>query len=261
MSNVISIVNQKGGVGKTITAINLATALSAIDKKTLLIDADPQGNSTTGFAINKEAAKHNLYTVLITDSNVKEAIVNTEIKGLDVLISHIDLAAAEMELVSFQNFRYRLREKIKEIRKEYDYIIIDCPPSLGLLTINSLVASDSVIVPLQCEFFALEGLKHLMETIKMIKANLNKDLEINGIVLTMYDRRNNLTELVEKDVRSCLGGLVYDTIIPRNVRMSEASSHGKPAIIYDMHCAGSLAYLEMAKEFLYREKSKIGERV
>lgn len=261
MSNVISIVNQKGGVGKTITAINLATALAAIDKRTLLIDADPQGNSTTGFAIDKENAAHNLYSVLIRDDNANSAIVNTGIKNLDVLISHIDLAAAEMELISIPNFRFRLKEKINVLRNEYDYIIIDCPPSLGLLTINALVASDSIIVPLQCEFFALEGLKHLMETIRMIKANLNKNLEINGIVLTMYDKRNNLTEMVEKDVRSCLGGLVYDTIIPRNVRISEASSHGKPAIVYDMNCSGSLAYLEMAKEFLYREKIKTGENI
>jgi len=261
MSNVISIVNQKGGVGKTITAINLATALAAIDKRTLLIDADPQGNSTTGFAIDKESADHNLYSVLIRDDNVDSAIVNTGIKNLDVLISHIDLAAAEMELVSIPNFRFRLKEKIKCLSATYDYIIIDCPPSLGLLTINALVASDSIIVPLQCEFFALEGLKHLMETIKMIKSNLNKNLEINGIVLTMYDKRNNLTELVENDVRSCLGGLVYETIIPRNVRISEASSHGKPAIVYDMNCSGSVAYLEMAKEFLYREKIKTGENI
>lgn len=259
MGNVISIVNQKGGVGKTITAINLATALAAIDKKTLIIDADPQGNATTSFAIEKNSYKDNLYTVLVTDSKAEDAILDTNISGLDIMISHIDLAAAEMELVNINNFRYRLKEKISDIREKYDYIIIDCPPSLGLLTINALSASNSVLIPLQCEFFALEGLGHLMETIKMIKANLNKDLKISGVILTMYDKRNNLTEMVEEDVRGCLGDLVYSTVVPRNVRISEASSHGKPAIVYDMYCAGSKAYLEVAKEFLYRESIKMEE--
>ena len=261
MSNVISIVNQKGGVGKTITAINLATALAAVDKKTLIIDADPQGNTTTGFAIDKETTKGNLYSSLINNDDIRNAIVNSGIQNLDILVSNIDLAAAEIELINFPNFRYKLKEKIAALKNDYDFIIIDCPPSLGLLTINALVASDSIIIPLQCEFFALEGLKHLMETIRMIKTNLNKTLRISGVVLTMYDRRNNLTELVEKDVRSCLGNLVYDTVVPRNVRMSEASSHGQPALIYDMHCAGSKAYLEMAKEFLHREKITIGVSV
>lgn len=260
MGNVISIVNQKGGVGKTITAINLATALAAIDKKTLIIDADPQGNATTSFAIEKNSYKDNLYSVLVTDSKAEDAILNTGIEGLDILISHIDLAAAEMDLVNLKNFRYRLKEKIRDIREKYDYIIIDCPPSLGLLTINALSASTSVLIPLQCEFFALEGLGHLMETIKMIKANLNKDLQISGVILTMYDKRNNLTEMVEEDVRGCLGDLVYTTVVPRNVRISEASSHGKPALVYDMYCAGSKAYLEVAKEFLYRDNIKMEEK-
>jgi len=260
MGKVISIVNQKGGVGKTITSINLATALAAIEKKVLVIDADPQGNTTTGLAIEKEESS-SLYTVLINDDVAEDVIVNSGIKFLDILASHIDLAAAEMELVNLANFRYRLKEKIKFVKDKYDYIIIDCPPSLGLLTINALTASDSVIIPLQCEFFALEGLKHLMETIKMIKTNLNKDLEIGGVVLTMYDKRNNLTEQVEEDVRSCLGDLVYSTIIPRNVRISEASSYGKPALVYDMHCAGSKAYLEMAREFLEREQITTREKL
>lgn len=260
MGKVISIVNQKGGVGKTITSINLATALAAIEKKTLIIDADPQGNATTGIAIHKKD-ENNLYTIIIENDSVEDAIINSSIEFLDILPSHIDLAAAEMELVNINNFRYRLRDKIRSVVDKYDYIIIDCPPSLGLLTINALTASDSVIIPLQCEFFALEGLKHLMETIKMVKTNLNRDLSIGGVLLTMYDKRNNLTEQVEEDVRSCLGDLVYTTIIPRNVKMSEASSYGKPALVYDMHCAGSKAYLEMAKEFLNREKIKTGERI
>ena len=260
MGKVISIVNQKGGVGKTITAINLATALAAIEKKVLLIDADPQGNTTTGLSIEK-ADDSNLYTMLINDDSAEDIIINSGIEFLDILVSHIDLAAAEMELVNFSNFRHRLKKKIESIKNKYDYIIIDCPPSLGLLTINALTASDSVIIPLQCEFFALEGLKHLMETIKMVKTNLNQDLSIDGVVLTMYDKRNNLTEQVEEDVRSCLGDLVYTTIIPRNVRMSEASSYGKPALVYDIHCAGSKAYLEMAREFIKREQIKIGEKL
>ncbi len=260
MGNVISIVNQKGGVGKTITAVNLATALAAIDKRTLIIDADPQGNATTSFAIEKNKYKDNLYSVLVTDSKAENAILNTGIEGLDILISHIDLAAAEMDLVNLQNFRSRLKEKIRDVIEKYDYVIIDCPPSLGLLTINALSASTSVLIPLQCEFFALEGLGHLMETIKMIKANLNKGLQISGVILTMHDKRNNLTEMVEEDVRGCIGDLVYATVIPRNVRISEASSHGKPALVYDMYCAGSKAYLEVAKEFLYRENIKMEEK-
>ncbi|MCH9753753.1 MAG: ParA family protein [Alphaproteobacteria bacterium] len=260
MGKIISIVNQKGGVGKTITAINLSTALAATEKKVLLIDADPQGNATTGFAINKEEDR-NLYTVLVNDDLTEDVVVNSGIRFLDILVSNIDLAAAEMELVNIPSFRYRLKKKLASIKSQYDYIIIDCPPSLGLLTINSLTASDSVIIPLQCEFFALEGLKHLMETIKMIKANLNANLDIDGVVLTMYDKRNNLTDQVEEDVRNCLGELVYKTVIPRNVRISEASSYGEPAIVYDMHCAGSKAYLDMAKEFLEREKIRTEEKL
>jgi len=258
MNKVISIVNQKGGVGKTITSINLATALAAIDKKTLIIDADPQGNTTTGFAIDKENTKSNLYSVLIDNDDIDNAIVNSGIKNLDIVVSHINLAAAEIELMQLPNFRYRLKGKLEQLKHQYDFILIDCPPSLGLLTINALAASDSVIIPLQCEFFALEGLKHLMETIKMIKSNLNKDLKISGVLLTMHDKRNNLTDLIEQDVRGCLGDLVYNTVIPRNVRISEASSHGQPALIYDMYCPGSKAYLEMAKEFLQREQITIG---
>lgn len=257
MTSVISIVNQKGGVGKTITSINLATALAAIEKKTLIIDSDPQGNTTTGFAIDKDSAKSSLYSVLVEDDDIKAAIVSSGIYNLDILLATIDLAAAEVELINMDHCRHRLKEKISSIKNEYDFIIIDCPPSLGLLTVNALTASDSVIIPLQCEFFALEGLKHLLETIKLVRSNLNSDLRISGVVLTMYDKRNNLTDLIEKDVRQCLGELVYQAVIPRNVRMSEASSHGQPALIYDMHCPGSKAYLEMAKEFLIRENVKV----
>jgi len=257
MTSIISIVNQKGGVGKTITSINLATALAAIDKKVLLIDADPQGNTTTGFAIDKDAEGSNLYSVLTDNTNINSSIVSSGIYNLDILIATIDLAAAEVELINIENCRYILKEKISNVEGKYDFIIIDCPPSLGLLTLNALTASDSVIIPLQCEFFALEGLKHLLETIKLVRANLNKNLKISGILLTMYDKRNNLTELIEKDVRQCLGDLVYKAVIPRNVRISEASSHGQPALIYDMYCPGSKAYLEMAKEFLIRENVNV----
>jgi chromosome partitioning protein len=255
MGKIIAVVNQKGGVGKTTTTINLATALAAIDKRVLIIDSDPQGNASTSFGLIKETIDHNLYTVLLGNSTIEEAIIKTEVPKLDVISSDMSLAAIEVELINVENFRFILENKITSIQDQYDYIIIDCPPSLGVLTVNALVASSGIIIPLQCEFFALEGLKHLIEIFKMVRQNLNKGLVINGIVLTMYDRRNNLTELVEQDVRKCLGNLVYTTNIPRNVRLSEASSHGKPALIYDMNCLGSLAYVEMAKEFLQREQA------
>jgi chromosome partitioning protein len=257
MTDIIAIVNQKGGVGKTITSINLATALAAIDKKVLIVDSDPQGNATTGFAIDKDNAKASLYSVLIDNADIHSAVTSSGVYNLDILLTTIDLAAAEVEMVNMNNCRYLLKERIRLIQHKYDFIIIDCPPSLGLLTINALTASDSVIIPLQCEFFALEGLKHLLETIKLVRTNLNRELRISGVVLTMYDKRNNLTELIEKDVRQCLGDLVYQTVIPRNVRISEASSHGQPALIYDMHCSGSKAYLDMAKEFLVRENINV----
>jgi chromosome partitioning protein len=255
-AKVISIVNQKGGVGKTTTASNLATAIAAIGKKVLVIDLDPQGNASTGFGIPVSARKKTIYDVLVSDTKIIKAIYKTEIPNLEIVTSSVDLAAAEIELINEENREYILKKEIAEIYDDYDYIMIDCPPSLGLLTINALVASNSLIIPLQCEFFALEGLSHLLNTCALIQKNLNNTLVIEGIVLTMYDKRNKLTEQVEEDVRSCLEGLVYDTVIPRNVRISEAPSHGKPAIIYDLKCSGSLAYIHLAKEILEKRKMR-----
>lgn len=254
-AKIISIVNQKGGVGKTTTASNLATAIAAIGNKVLIIDLDPQGNASTGFGIPRSARKITIYDVLVTDTKITKAVLKTEIQNLDIITTSVDLAAAEIELINERNREYILKNKITDLYNDYDYIIIDCPPSLGLLTINSLVASNSLIIPLQCEFFALEGLSHLFNTCALIQKNLNNELVIDGVVLTMYDKRNRLTEQVEDDVRSCLEGLVYDTVIPRNVRISEAPSHGKPAIIYDLKCSGSLAYIHLAKEILEKKKN------
>jgi chromosome partitioning protein len=253
-TKIIAIVNQKGGVGKTTTATNLATALAAIYKKTLIIDFDPQGNASTGFGIKPEQRIETIYDILVNDVDINDCIIATNIPNLHLISSTVDLSAAEIELVSFKDREFILKRKFDQIDWEYDYIIIDCPPSLGILTVNALVAAESIIIPLQCEFFALEGLSHLLKTVQLIKNNLNPDLDIQGIVLTMHDKRNRLTEQVEADVRSCLGELVYETVIPRNVRISEAPSHGKPALIYDLKCSGSIAYVLLAKEILKREK-------
>ena len=250
---IISIVNQKGGVGKTTTACNLATALAAVGEKVLLIDNDPQGNTTSGFGIDKENIK-TIYDVMMGAIALSQVILNSDIPGLLIVPANVNLAAVEVELVSQNNFRTILKKNIEDVKENFDYIIIDCPPALGLLTVNALAASSSILIPLQCEFFALEGLKHLMGTIKLVKENLNNDLKINGVLLTMYDCRNNLTWLIEKDVRECLGSMVYETTIPRNVRLSEASSHGKPILIYDKNCPGALAYISMTKEFLCKEQ-------
>ena len=252
MTKIISIANQKGGVGKTTTAINLSTAMVAIDKKVLLIDADPQGNASTGLGISEEMRAPSLYELLSSGEFNKEAIKKTLIPNLDILSSTKDLAASEIELVEIQNREERLKNILEKING-YDFFIIDCPPALGLLTINSLVAADSVMVPLQCEFFALEGLTALIQTINIIKENFNKKLEIEGLVLTMYDKRNTLSELVEKDVRGHFKDKVYKTVIPRNVRVSEAPSHGKPVLIYDTACVGSKAYIELAKEVIFNQ--------
>jgi chromosome partitioning protein len=258
-AKIISVVNQKGGVGKTTTAINLGTALAAIYKNILIIDLDPQGNASTGLGISNKERVNTIYDVLINDVNIKDAILNTEIPYLDLIPSTVDLAGAEVELISKNNREYKLKEEILSCSTIYDYIIIDCPPSLGLLTLNALIASDSLIIPLQCEFFALEGLSHLLKTISIIQKKLHSTLKVEGIVLTMYDKRNRLSEQVEKDVRSCLGELVFNTVIPRNIRVSEAPSHGKPTIIYDLKCAGSLAYINLAKEILEKEEKNDNE--
>jgi chromosome partitioning protein len=250
MCEIVAIANQKGGVGKTTTACNMATSVAALGKKVLVIDADPQGNASTGLGINTSARKIGLYEILTNEFNPFDGIVQTEIPGIELLPSTMQLAAAEIELSSFDKPQYALKKIVSVLKKNYDYIFIDCPPSLGLLTINSLVAADSLIIPLQCEFYALEGLKHLINSYKKIKENLNKDLSIRGIVLTMYDRRNNLTSLVEKDVRQHLGNFVFQTVIPRNVKISEAPSHGLPVMLYDINCPGAQAYISLAKEFI-----------
>ena len=253
MTKIISITNQKGGVGKTTTAINLATSLAAIKKNVLIIDADPQGNASTGIGISYDAREPSLYKLVSLRSYDKKSIKNTIIPGLDIIPSSKDLAASEIELVDLVDREFVLKSIIKKI-ENYDYIIIDCPPALGLLTINAIVASHSVIVPLQCEFFALEGLTSLINTIELIKDNFNNNIIIEGILLTMVDKRNSLSALVEKDVRSHLGDKVYKTTIPRNIRISEAPSHGKPVLIYDNKCSGSLAYIELAKEVILNQK-------
>lgn len=250
---IISIVNQKGGVGKTTTAINLAGTLSAINYKVLIIDFDPQGNTSSGLGFDFSEREQNIYKVLIDDEDINKHIKETNIPNLAIITANIDLAAAEIELVEIEHREYVLKQNLAKIKNTYDYVFIDCPPSLSMLTINALTASDTIIIPLQCEFFALEGLAHLMDTIDRIKENYNSNLSISGIVLTMYDRRNKLTDTVEKDVRGCLGNLVYKTVIPRNIRLSEASSHGIPAILYDSECNGSIAYMNLVEEIIKQE--------
>ena len=253
MTKIISITNQKGGVGKTTTAINLATSLAAIKKKILIIDADPQGNASTGIGITYDDREPSLYKLITLGDYDEKSIKKTIVPGLDIIPSSSDLAGSEIELVDVTNREFVLRSIIEKI-KNYDFIIIDCPPALGLLTINAIVAAHSIIIPLQCEFFALEGLTSLINTIELIKNNYNKKIFIEGILLTMVDKRNSLSSLVENDVRSHLGNKVYKTTIPRNIRISEAPSHGKPALIYDTQCSGSLAYIQLAKEVILNQK-------
>lgn len=255
-AKVFSIVNQKGGVGKTTTAINLATAFAAIKKKILLIDADPQGNASTGFGIPPAQRQKTIYEVLIGECSIKDAIIPTRIPNLKIVTSTVDLSACEIELADAEKREYILRKALKEVIHDFDCILIDCPPSLGMLTINALTASDSILIPMQCEFFALEGLSHLLTTLDLVKENLNHHLKIGGIVLTMHDRRNKLTEQVEIDVRDFLKDKVFKHIVPRNVRLSEAPSHGLPGIIYDPKCPGSVSYIKLAKEILVKEGLK-----
>lgn len=257
---ILAVANQKGGVGKTTTAINLGTALAAVGEKVLVIDLDPQGNASTGLGIDRNASVASTYQVLIGEDKLTTAIRHSEIPGLDCAPSSMDLLGAELELAGYDRKTYRLKDAIDEmceqmpISERYSYILVDCPPSLNLLTINSLSAADAILVPLQCEFFALEGLSQLMKTVDRVKANLNPALEIQGVVLTMFDRRNSLSGQVAQDVRSVLGAKVYDTVIPRNVRVSEAPSYGKPVLLYDNMCAGSQAYIRLASEIIRRER-------
>jgi len=254
---IIAIANQKGGVGKTTTAVNLATALAAADKKVLLFDLDPQGNASTGLGISRQSRSVTSYEVLVGAKPVKAATVPTSVPHLAVLAASVDLSGAEIELVAAERREYRLREALSGQALDFDYVLIDCPPSLGLLTLNALVAAHAVLVPLQCEFYALEGLSHLVRTIERVKRHLNPTLEIQGVVLTMFDKRNNLSDLVAADVRDHFGDKVYDTVIPRNVRISEAPSHGKPVLLYDFRCPGAQAYVHLAGEVLRRERLRL----
>lgn len=251
---ILAIANQKGGVGKTTTTINLATALAAIDKKVLIIDLDPQGNASTGLGVDRHARRVSSYEILMSDAPVAEAVQPTKIPNLHLIPSTVDLAGSELELVDLPQREYRLKAALAANKIHFDYVLIDCPPALGLLTLNALTAAQAVLVPLQCEFYALEGISYLVRTVERVRRTFNPELEIQGIVLTMFDKRNNLSELVARDVREFFHDKVYETVIPRNVRVSEAPSYGKPVLLYDFDCAGSQAYLHLASEVIKREK-------
>ena len=252
----IAIANQKGGVGKTTTAINIATATAASGWRTLLIDMDPQGNASTGLGIPSNERDYSTYDLLMGEGTAAQCVQKTRIPKLDIMPATQDLSGAEVELVGEADRIDRLKAALSEVNASYDVCFIDCPPSLGLLTLNALSAADSLLVPLQCEFFALEGLSQLLQTVERVQQGINPSLKIIGVTLTMFDRRNRLTDQVAEDVRECLGGLVFDTVIPRNVRLSEAPSHGLPALIYDHSCAGSRAYMSLARELLGRLPSE-----
>lgn len=253
-AKIISVVNQKGGVGKTTTAVNISTVLAVMDYRVLLVDVDSQGNSSSGLGVKAEDRKITSYQVLTKQAGIKEAIIETELPNLSIISANTNLSAIEVELINQDNHELILKRSLQEIEQEYDYIIIDCPPSLNILTLNALVASHEVLIPMLCDFYSLEGLSHLLKTIDIISKEFNPQIEIAGIIFTMYDRRNKLTELVAEDVRNFLGDLVYNTVIPRNVKLSEAPSHGKAAILYDPKCAGSRCYIELAKEMIARWK-------
>jgi chromosome partitioning protein len=257
---VLAVSNQKGGVGKTTTAINLGTALAAIGEKVLIVDMDPQGNASTGLGVPRETRRITIYDVIVDGRSVGDAAVHTAVPGLDIIPADADMSGVEIELSQADRRSYRLRDALagqgRDGHTGYDYVLIDCPPSLNLLTLNAMAAADGVLVPLQCEFFALEGLSQLMKTIDMVRQSLNPTLEIQGLVLTMYDRRNALSGQVAADVRNHFGDKVYEAVIPRNVRVSEAPSFGKPVLIYDLKCTGSQAYLRLAKEVVGRERRR-----
>ncbi|HSC20035.1 MAG TPA: ParA family protein [Rhizomicrobium sp.] len=258
---VLVVANQKGGVGKTTTAINLGTALAAIGQPTLVVDIDPQGNASTGLGIGRSERKLTTYDVLVGSAKLADAVMPTKIPRLSLVPSTVDLSGAELELIELPRRNFRLKDALEEYSAHgqypFSYVLIDCPPSLTLLTVNAMAAADAVVVPLQCEFFALEGLSQLLKTIELVRGNLNPALEIQGIILTMFDKRNRLSEQVAADVRSTMGAMVYNTVIPRNVRISEAPSHGLPALVYDLRCPGSQAYIKLAGELVQRERARL----
>ncbi|MFO1074101.1 MAG: ParA family protein [Geminicoccaceae bacterium] len=253
-ARILAIANQKGGVGKTTTAINLGTALGVAGRRVLIVDLDSQGNASTGFGIDRAARVTTIYDVLLRDVPFDEAVMPTQVPAVDIVPATVDLSAAEIELAADQRRAFRLRDRFAKLTRPYDHILIDCPPSLGVLTVNALTAAHAVMVPLQCEFFALEGLSQLLRTVERVRRSFNPLLQMHGIVLTMFDRRNNLSEQVATDVRSFMGDRVYQTIIPRNVRVSEAPSHGKPVLLYDVRSPGAQAYAHLAGEMLRRER-------
>ncbi|WP_439470447.1 ParA family protein [Brevundimonas sp.] len=260
-TRVLAVSNQKGGVGKTTTAINLGTALAAIGEKVLIVDMDPQGNASTGLGVPRETRRVTIYDVVVDNRSVDDAAVQTTVPGLFIIPADADMSGVEIELSQADRRSFRLRDALagqgRDGQTRYDYVLIDCPPSLNLLTLNAMAAADAVLVPLQCEFFALEGLTQLMKTVDMVRQSLNPALEIQGLVLTMYDRRSALSGQVANDVRNHFGDKVYDSVIPRNVRVAEAPSFGKPALIYDLKCAGSQAYLKLAREVVARERKRL----
>jgi chromosome partitioning protein len=256
---VLAVANQKGGVGKTTTAINLGTALAAIGEHVLIVDLDPQGNASTGLGIERKSRRTSTYDVLTGKAPMREAVLATAVPQLFIAPSTLDLSGLELEIGQMRDRAFRLRSALAELNKgarayDFTYVLVDCPPSLNLLTVNAMAAADSILVPLQCEFFALEGLSQLLKTVEQVKSSLNPALSIHGIVLTMYDSRNNLSNQVVADVRQHMGSKVYETVIPRNVRISEAPSYGKPVLVYDLKCVGSEAYLRLATEIIQREK-------
>jgi chromosome partitioning protein len=255
MARIIAVSNQKGGVGKTTTAVNLAACLAAAEKKVLLVDLDPQANAASGLGFTATEIQESMYGVLVEETPIKNIILSTELKCLDLAPANQDLIGAEIELVTAIGREVRLKDALAMVRANYDFVVIDCPPALGILTVNALTAADSVLIPLQCEYYAMEGLSQLLKTVTLIKKRLNPDLEKEGILLTMYDRRNNLSFQVEQDIRAHFGAEVFKTVIPRNVKLSEAPSHGKPVILYDIGSSGAAAYMEVASEIIKRHSS------